>query len=152
MKGGHCGPQALRAAQKLQADWPAYTSGVVRRILATGKQDDALMVQLRAIALGCDASSLARLWVDMVCQDFRAYLSNFAAPSLVAYGAKSQLYPLETAAWLGATLPHAEVQAFQHSGHAPHLEETQAFNQTLDAFAANLAAIHQDTLGGLSCQ
>lgn len=152
MKGGHCDPQAQRAAIKLQADWPAYTMGVVRRILATGSKDEALMAHLRRFALDCDAPSLARLWVDMVRQDFRAFLPQFAAPSLIAYGAKSQLYSPQTAAWLVDALPHAQSVAYPHSGHAPHLEEARAFNERLGAFAANSTAIHQDNLGGLSCQ
>lgn len=88
---------------------------------------------------GNDAAAMASVWASLVRQDVRALLDRIAHPTLIVHGARSRLYGDDTADHLVATLPDARAVRFDHSGHAPHLEEPALFNLTLRQFADRLA-------------
>jgi pimeloyl-ACP methyl ester carboxylesterase len=75
-----------------------------------------------------------------VAQDFRDELARIEQPSLIVHGAHSQLYGPDTAAYLAHALPDARAVRFDHSGHAPHLEEPELFNRLVRDFADALPA------------
>jgi len=93
-----------------------------------------------------DAAAIGAVWESLVRQDVRALLAGIRHPTLIVHGAKSQLYGADTADHLVAALPQARAVRFDGSGHAPHLEEPELFNRTIEAFAARLtrAALPQD--------
>jgi len=93
-----------------------------------------------------DAASIAALWDSLVAEDCRSRLRSVEQPSLVLHGAHSQLYASDTADYLVATLPQASSVEFDRSGHAPHLEQPERFNQALRLFAASLPPVLQDQL------
>jgi pimeloyl-[acyl-carrier protein] methyl ester esterase len=86
-----------------------------------------------------DREAMAAVWASLVDQDMRAALAGVRQPTLVVHGARSQLYGEDTAAHLAAALPDARVLRFEASGHAPHLEEPEAFNRALADFAGRLS-------------
>jgi len=86
-----------------------------------------------------DAEAMAAVWESLVAQDSRALLGRLALPVLVVHGGQSQLYGDDTAAHLVAALADARAIRFDRAGHAPHLEEPEAFNRLLSDFAARLS-------------
>ncbi len=85
-----------------------------------------------------DPATIAALWASLVRQDVRALLERIEHPTLVVHGAQSRLYGEDTADHLVAALPHARAVRFERSGHAPHLEQPDLFNQSLTDFADRL--------------
>ena len=85
-----------------------------------------------------DPEAIASLWTSLVSQDVRALLRQIQHPTLVVHGAQSRLYGEDTADHLVAALPNAEAVRFDRSGHAPHLEQPELFNETLSNFADRL--------------
>jgi pimeloyl-[acyl-carrier protein] methyl ester esterase len=90
-----------------------------------------------------DPATIGALWASLVSQDFRALLGRIAHPTLIVHGARSQLYGATTAAHLARVLPNAEALEFAASGHAPHLEEPELFNDTVRKFAARLGRVSE---------
>ena len=85
-----------------------------------------------------DAAAMGAVWASLVRLDARPLLAGIRHPTLVVHGAKSQLYGADTADHLVAALPQAHAVRFEGSGHAPHLEEPDLFNRTLEDFAGRL--------------
>jgi pimeloyl-[acyl-carrier protein] methyl ester esterase len=86
-----------------------------------------------------DPDTIASLWASLVRQDVRALLERIAHPTLVIHGAQSRLYGEDTADHLVAALPDAKAVRFDRSGHAPHLEQPELFNDTVTQFADRLS-------------
>ena len=86
-----------------------------------------------------DPSTIASLWASLVRQDVRALLERIAHPTLVVHGAQSRLYGEDIADHLVAALPDAKAVRFDRSGHAPHLEQPELFNDTVTEFADRLS-------------
>ena len=86
-----------------------------------------------------DPAAIASVWASLVDQDSRALLRRISHPTLIVHGAQSSLYNDETADHLVEALPNASAVRFQSSGHAPHLEQPEKFNQILRDFAARLS-------------
>ena len=86
-----------------------------------------------------DPEAMAAVWESLVAQDARGLLSGINLPTLVVHGGQSQLYGDDTAAHLVAALGDARAVRFDRAGHAPHLEEPEAFNRLLSDFAARLS-------------
>lgn len=126
-----------RTEKAMRHEWRAYTPRIARRIFAEGleaERADLLRWAEHEIA-GADGNAMADLWSSIIAQDYRADLPRLETPTLVAHGALSQLYASETASFLAARLPRAQIRTFGRSGHAPHLEEPEAFNRTVAEFA-----------------
>ncbi|MGE3396574.1 MAG: alpha/beta fold hydrolase, partial [Sphingomonas sp.] len=86
-----------------------------------------------------DPAAMAAVWDSLVDQDMRARLSRLGQPALIVHGGQSQLYGAATAAHLAASLPDARIVRFERSGHAPHLEEPDAFNRLVSEFVGRLS-------------
>lgn len=95
-----------------------------------------------------DPDAMSALWTSLVQKDFRELLPRIQQPTLIVHGAQSQLYTAETAHFLAGALPRGRVVTFERSGHAPHIEQPELFNQVIKDFAASLPRVreHQQTL------
>lgn len=140
LRGSSPGRSTNQAAEIMRADWPTVSRRASQRIFAHGHEGEhAKLKQWAAAEIGsADADAMAALWVSLSGMDFRAELRRLDLPALIAFGTRSRLYAPETAAELQGLLPRASIIAFEHSGHAPHLEEPARFNSTLIQFAAEL--------------
>jgi pimeloyl-ACP methyl ester carboxylesterase len=132
-----------KAAARMASDWPGFARIFVPRIFARGSLVLAhrreLCDRLIDMTNTCDPASMAQLWLSMVDQDLRPLLAEIRIPVLVTYGRQSQLYTSEASRWVHGQLADAQLLAFAHSGHAPHLEEPERFRQVLDDFRTHLA-------------
>jgi pimeloyl-ACP methyl ester carboxylesterase len=60
--------------------------------------------------------------------DARPWLPTLRVPTAVLHGRGDQLFPLAHGEYLAQHIPGATLTVFEESGHAPHLEEPDAFN------------------------
>jgi pimeloyl-ACP methyl ester carboxylesterase len=127
--------------ERMLADWPRFTRIFVPRIFARGREAErqALVDWIVKETEENHAQSMAQLWLSIGDQDFRNNLANLQLPTLITYGALSQLYPAEASEWLANTIPNATRVGFANSGHAPHLEEPTLFNKEIESFASQTA-------------
>lgn len=116
----------------LSADWPRLSDRIARRLFADGLDPDpALLESSRQRIAAQDPVLLAGMWASLTEQDFRRVLSSFPVPLDLAAGLKSQLYGPRLHQWYQKTVPEFRLYGFEASGHAPHLEEPDRFNQLL---------------------
>jgi pimeloyl-ACP methyl ester carboxylesterase len=90
-----------------------------------------------------DSDAIGAVWASLVRQDSRGLLARIDHPTLIVHGAHSQLYGIDTAEQLVDALPNARAVTFDRSGHAPHIEQPDLFNQTIRDFAAGLPRVRQ---------
>lgn len=128
------------SAARMRTDWPGFTRIFVPRIFARGQapKRKALVDWIESMTERNHPESMARLWLSMAAHDFRKDLAKINAPALVVHGALSQLYSEEASEWVAGNIPQAKRVDFAHSGHAPHLEEPDAFNRQIEKFADDL--------------
>lgn len=124
--------------ERMLADWPRFTRIFVPRIFARGRETErrALVDWMVGETEQNHAPSMAQLWMSIGDQDYRRDLAQLRLPALVINGALSQLYDPRASEWVASTMPNATRVEFQDSGHAPHLEEPELFNKTIESFAA----------------
>lgn len=132
-------------AALMKADWNAYCQLFVPRIFARGRdtRSDALVARTMKIAKANRAQDLATIWRLMGEQDFRQTLGEIDVPAKIVAGKLSQLYGTAAADWVAGAMQNASVEVFDRSGHAPHMEEPEKFNDMLSAFLDELPGMHQ---------
>ena len=91
-----------------------------------------------------DSAAMSGIWESLLQKDYRELLPRIQQPTLIVRGGKSQLYGPATAKHLAAVLPHARAITLERSGHAPHLEQPELFNQIIKDFAARLPRVRKN--------
>jgi non-heme chloroperoxidase len=75
---------------------------------------------------------VAAACLDMLLgADQRAKLKKLKVPTTVLHGKHDAIFALGEAQAMAKQIPGADLVVFEQSGHAPHLEETEAFNAAL---------------------
>lgn len=139
LRGSYAADQVETAAGVIRREWPFWVETFLPSIFAAGRTPDpALLAWVGAEMHACDPGAMAALWRDLSLADYRADLAGLALPSLILRGAESRLYGPETAAWFVEAMPGAEAAAVPEAGHAPQLEQPEAFNRLLDGFLARV--------------
>ncbi len=133
----HDANNSSRAVDRMRSDWTGFTRNFVPRIFARGDAAESkqMIDSMVKVVQQNHPESMARLWESMAEQDFRTQLGDIEIPVLVTYGQLSQIYSEEASEWLADELPNARRVGFADSGHAPHLEEPDLFNQEIEKFA-----------------
>jgi len=135
-------PEAIAArSAAIAGDYEGFARAAGQAIFAQplGAQHQRLADWAADEFAKSDAAAMASVWASLIRQDVRGLLDGIRHPTLIVHGAQSPLYGEDTADHLVAALPDARAVRFEHSGHAPHLEEPDLFNATLKHFAAGLA-------------
>lgn len=129
-----------RDIEMILEDWPAYTDLLAPRWLGlgAGKSLSDLLLRVKAAAQSNQPDSMANIWRLLVEQDLRPALGEIQLPTLVITGGQSALYAVPAGEWLVEHMPSARLEVFEDSGHAPHLDQPQRFNQLLAEFTLNL--------------
>ena len=124
----------------MRSNWPAFTDLFMARIFAPGDSAKTrdLLRSAKQIALQNHPESMARIWSQMVEQDFNAQMQDITLPALVLSGKKSRLYSTQATEWVACKMPNATHIEFEQSGHAPNLEEPEKFNQLLSEFVDSI--------------
>ena len=133
---------------KMRDDWRAFTRAYVPMVFASGKAIDRreLIGEMLDLVADNDLESMTNLWHALVHADFVETVQQLDIPTLITYGALSQIYAEDAAVWMHEHMPNSRRACFAESGHAPHLEEPQRFNQALVAFADGLEQQRNDSL------
>lgn len=112
--------------------WDQMPGKVAGQLFAADSPvDEALVAWAAAEITKGDPALLQPMWASLCAQDFRALLKTFSIPFHLVCGRQSQLYGAGVRQWHADNVPGAEIHAFEKSGHAPHLEEPDAFNRLL---------------------
>jgi pimeloyl-ACP methyl ester carboxylesterase len=139
LRGGRSAAEMSRAATRMEANWPAYASRVTAALFAPGLAHDATLYRDAAAANAAnDGVTMASLWRALVAADHRATLLALGIPVLAIAGAESQLYAREVAEWIAANAPRGRAAIIAGAGHAPQLEQPQAFNDAIAEFVQGL--------------
>ena len=125
---------------KMRDDWRAFTHAYVPMVFAGGKAIERrdLIEGMLELVGDNDLESMTNLWHALVHADYVDAVQKLDVPTLITYGALSQIYAEEAAVWMDEHIPLSRRVCFAESGHAPHLEETPRFNQVLADFAGEL--------------
>lgn len=75
---------------------------------------------------------------DYASYDARPLLPRITVPTFVAVGRHDWICPVEESVEIAGSIPGAELHIFERSGHSPHIEEAQAFLETLGRFLARV--------------
>ena len=75
---------------------------------------------------------------DVFPMDYRPTLGDIDVPALLLYGGVSNMTMPKTGPWMRDAIPDATLVMFAESGHNPHLEEPERFNQAVGDFASSL--------------
>ena len=131
---------------KMRNDWRAFTRAYVPKVFAEGKSEERreLIDKMVDFVSDNDVDSMTYLWKTLVQADYVGAVQLLDIPTLVTYGQLSQVYSENAAVWIEENLPNAKRVAFAGSGHAPHLEEPQRFNESLTGFADELQENRND--------
>ena len=134
--------------QAIAEDFPTFAAAAGAAIFAQplDARTEPLARWASAEFVRADARAIGALWGSLVEEDFRGALGRIAQPTLVVHGAHSHLYGADTAEHIVAALPNARALRFERSGHSPHLEQPEAFNQAIRDFAATLPPVHTPEL------
>jgi pimeloyl-ACP methyl ester carboxylesterase len=131
---------------RMRDDWRAFTRAYVPMVFASGMSIERreLIDEMLELVSDNDIESMVNLWHALVHADFVDTVRKLDVPTLITYGALSQIYTQEAAIWMDEHIPQSKCVCFAESGHAPHLEEPQKFNQTLVDFADELEQQRND--------
>lgn len=120
-------------------DWPDRSRRMAQLIVAD-PANEAVVDAIEASMLRSDPDTVAALNASMMREDSRPLLPRIAAPMIVSHGALSPYYAAATSAWIAHQLGDARVVTFRRSGHAPHMEEPEAFNAMLAGLLDRLSS------------
>ena len=125
---------------KMRDDWRAFTRAYVPKVFADGKTDERreLIDTMVDLVSDNDIDSMAGLWTSLVQADYVDSVQQLDVPTLITYGKLSQIYSEEAADWMDRHIPNSQRIGFVDSGHAPHLEQPQLFNESLAGFVDGL--------------
>jgi pimeloyl-ACP methyl ester carboxylesterase len=123
----------MRAA--IEADFRGFVRQFAPRIF---KQGDTSPLLAWAIAQmqKTPAHAAAACFDALVAADLRPVLKKLAVPTAVLHGRHDALFPIADVEKTVKGLKGAAFTVFEESGHAPHLEEPDAFNAALPALLA----------------
>lgn len=123
-------------AERFRKDWAGVAPAIAAGMFASRKGpplfdfDDAVE-QIRST----DAQAMNAMWASLSNADSRSIVKKISVPFLVTHGLRSRVYSRQTAEWLAAAVPESSLHGFPNSGHAPHLEEPEAFAEIVKKFA-----------------
>ncbi len=131
-----------RDLERMEADWDAFREAYVPKAFAP--RDSAarrkLIEKMTALIAGNDVNSMRALWRVLVSADYVDAVQALDVPTMITYGMESQVYDEDAAIWMEQHIPNSKRVPFRESGHAPHLEEAEKWNESLMAFVNGLGS------------
>jgi pimeloyl-[acyl-carrier protein] methyl ester esterase len=125
---------------RMRDDWAAFSRAYVPKVFRQDESADRseLIDKMSGFVSNNDVESMANLWTRLVEANYIETVQQLDIPTLITYGSHSQIYTEAAAKWMDDNIPNSRRVAFDDSGHAPHLEEPQKFNDALADFAESL--------------
>lgn len=139
LAGGQDIDETRAATDRMHLHWSDYAGRIARSMFAEGSEDDpGLLADATARIAARDPALMAGYWRSLVDADHRATVAHLTVPVLAIAGGRSRLYRSGVATWIATTAPRGRAITLPDAGHAPHLEQPEAFNLTVGRFAAGL--------------
>jgi len=121
-------------------DWPRAARAVARTMFADKQGAPGFSVEEAEARIAAQPGPvMARFWESLVECDLRATVQALPVPLLAIHGAKSRVYPPETADWLARHAPRGTALVLPGAGHSPILETPQPCCDAIARFAADPA-------------
>ncbi|MCV0425793.1 MAG: alpha/beta hydrolase [Roseibium sp.] len=118
--------------EAIVADWPKLPSRIARRLFAENERTNPGTLDFARNEIAkADPQLLQPMWKSLTAQDFRQTLKTLKLPFHLAAGLQSFLYGQGVHRWHEENVADFHLHGFERSGHAPHLEEPEKFNELL---------------------
>lgn len=77
---------------------------------------------------------MKEVFQKVVAEDLQPLLKQIMAPTLIVWGEKDKLTPLEDARLMRREIPHAQLEVLKDIGHAPNLQNPQLLTEKVLTF------------------
>jgi non-heme chloroperoxidase len=122
--------------EQLQLDQAAVVDEFTRLMLH--KPDEETLQWMAAEILQVPPVIASTILLDQTLRDYRDFLPQVDVPALVLFGEDDKLTSPRAGAYIADHIPGSRLQTFAASSHCPFWEESDAFNEAVAAFAAEL--------------
>ncbi|MBI1205670.1 MAG: alpha/beta fold hydrolase [Azospirillum sp.] len=131
------------------ADLQADFAETVLRLVADGlnlrarlqyEKNSRGIQHLRVKLSRLDTAWVTATWRSLAEADYRPVLARIDRPTLLIYGAESNYYGAETAAWVHRAIAGSVLHLYEGADHSPHLARRDRFLRDLREFLARSRA------------
>jgi non-heme chloroperoxidase len=122
--------------EQLQLDQAAVVDEFTRLMLH--EPDAETQKWMAAEILQVPPVIASTILLDQTLRDYREFLPQIDVPTLVLFGEDDKLTSPRAGVYIADRIPGGRLQTFPASSHCPFWEESQAFNEAVAAFAAEL--------------
>ena len=142
-RGGIYGDFDGARSRALLADLEGDFAEAVLRLIAHGlnakaragyEKDSKGWREARRNLRRLEPGPLIAIWKSLVVADYRAVLPLIQVPALLAWGAESNFYGIDTARFLLSAIPDATLGCYEGADHCPQLYQPERFAAELAAF------------------
>jgi non-heme chloroperoxidase len=128
---------ALRETnEQLQLEQATVVDEFTRLMLH--KPDEETLQWMAAEILQVPPVIASTILLDQTLRDYRDFLPQIDVPALVLFGEDDKLTSPQAGAYIADRIPGSRLQTFAASSHCPFWEESDAFNDAVATFAAEL--------------
>jgi non-heme chloroperoxidase len=129
--------EALRKMnEQLQLDQAAVVDEFTGLMLH--KPDAETLEWMAAEILRVPPVIASTILLDQTLRDYRDFLPQIDVPALVLFGEDDKLTSPRAGEYIAERIPGSRLQTFASSSHCPFWEESEAFNDAVAAFAAEV--------------
>lgn len=139
-----------KSITSMKNNWDDFSERMVGRIFSKSKieKNDKKIVQFKndlvEVANKNDGASMSILWNSLAQCDARNDLDKIGMPCLLIYGLDNQLYSSKLGEKIQSLIKNSSLVEFAHCGHAPHIEDSEHFNQTIREFINHIESAEQN--------
>jgi pimeloyl-ACP methyl ester carboxylesterase len=133
--------RAKRAISEMLTNWAATSKRIIRKIFASNSfQNDRAKLSadietLLSISNSNSGENAAQCWQSLIECDCSEIVKSINIPTSIVQGLGSQLYANDVCVAVCKSMPNCKLYSFQFSGHAPHVEQPNEFNQLVETIA-----------------
>ncbi len=122
--------------EQLQLDQAAAVAEFAR--LMVHQPDEETLAWMTAEILRVPPVIASTILLDQTLRDYRDFLPQVDVPALVLFGEDDKLTSPRAGEYIAGRIPGSRFRTFPASSHCPFWEESDAFNDAVAAFAAEL--------------
>jgi non-heme chloroperoxidase len=122
--------------EQLQLDQAAVVDEFTR--LMVHEPDEDTQAWMAAEILRVPPVIASTILLDQTLRDYRSFLPQIDVPALVLFGEDDKLTSPRAGAFIADRIPDARLRTFAASSHCPFWEESEAFNEAVAAFVAEV--------------
>ena len=138
-----------KSLTSMKNNWNEFSERMVSRIFSKSKieKNDSNAAKFKhdmsKITNQNNGTSMSSLWLSLAQCDARDDLAKINMPCLLVYGLDNQLYSPKLGQEIQRHIKNSSLVEFAHCGHAPHIEDSEHFNQTIREFINHVTTDEQ---------